>query len=171
MLDAALRDGLTRAYNRRFFMERLESEIRFALRHRTTIALLMIDLDRFKDINDRHGHLAGDHTLATFAAWIEKTIRGEDVFARYGGEEFAILTRATSRSDAYRFAERLRRGIGNQRIEYNGVHLPLTVSIGVASVPNDPADSPLGLVRAADSALYRAKEGGRNRVALSEPAD
>lgn len=167
MLDSALRDGLTKAYNKRYFMDRLESEIRFAHRHRVTLSLLLLDLDHFKLINDTHGHVAGDRVLATFAATVHKTIRNEDVFARYGGEEFAIISRSISRNDAYRFGERVRRDIEQLEVEHNGVRIPVTVSIGIATIPEDPAESPTELVQAADSALYRAKEGGRNRVFLT----
>lgn len=168
MLDSALRDGLTHAYNKRYFMDRLESEIQFALRHRVNLGLLLLDLDHFKVINDTHGHLAGDRVLAEFAQAMHRSIRNEDVLARFGGEEFAIITRAIGRNDVLRFAERLRRQTAELDVEFEGTPIPLTVSIGIATVPEDPAQSPADLLRAADEALYAAKKEGRNRVMLSE---
>lgn len=164
LFDSALRDGLTRAYNKRYFLDRLQGEMRFALRHRSPLALLLFDLDHFKQVNDTHGHLAGDRVLAEFASYVLDSIRNEDVFARYGGEEFAILSRMVGAADAVRFAERLRFGLQKLAIDYNGVIIPVTTSIGVACVPDLVLESANDMVMAADRALYRAKAQGRNQV-------
>lgn len=169
MFDSALRDSLTRAYNKRYFSDRLDSELRFALRHHSALALLLLDLDHFKQINDSYGHLAGDDALITFANHVQSTIRNEDVFARYGGEEFAIISRGISRHDAAVFAERLRKGVAALVVDAGDVSFKITVSIGVATVPESRASGPEDLIKAADAALYRAKTRGRNQVALSEP--
>lgn len=167
MLESALRDGLTGTYNKRYFLDRLDSEIKFSLRHKVNLALLMMDLDKFKDVNDTHGHLAGDKVLSSFAKMVQKSIRNEDVFARYGGEEFAIITRAISRPDVYHFADRLRQEASQLVIESDGVRIPITVSMGIATIPEDPASTPQELIKAADDMLYEAKRGGRNRVIIT----
>jgi len=168
MFDSALRDGLTRAYNKRYFQDRLQGEMRFSLRHRSPLALLLFDLDLFKGVNDTHGHLGGDRVLAEFATYIQDSIRNEDVFARYGGEEFAILCRLVSSTDAMRFAERLRRGTQALRIDHNGVIIPITTSIGVACIPDLAVDTANEFLMAADRALYQAKALGRNRIVAAK---
>ncbi len=168
MLESALRDGLTGTYNKRYFLDRLDSEIKFALRHKVNLALIMMDLDKFKGINDTHGHLAGDKVLSTFAKMVQRSIRNEDVFARYGGEEFAIITRAISRRDVFHFADRLRQEASQLAIESDGVRIPITVSMGIATIPDDPASTPQELIKAADDMLYEAKHAGRNRVVITK---
>ncbi|HWM85524.1 MAG TPA: GGDEF domain-containing protein [Kofleriaceae bacterium] len=169
MFDSALRDGLTRAYNKRFFLDRLHSEVRFALRHQSPLGLLLLDIDHFKRVNDQWGHLAGDRVLGEFAGLIMESVRDEDVFARYGGEEFAVLSRLISAGDCARFAERLRRSVEQLKAEYDGTIIPITVSIGVASVPVLRVQTANDLLRAADRALYQAKQAGRNRVVSCRP--
>ena len=164
MYDSALRDGLTKAFNKRYFSDRLESEFRFAQRHGTPLSLLILDLDHFKKINDGHGHIAGDYVLQAFATLVQNSVRTEDVFARYGGEEFAIISRAIAPDAAMRFAERLRRVVEALAIPIGVIHVKVTVSIGIASVPEAHAESPEDLLRAADRALYLAKGRGRNCV-------
>ena len=171
MYDSALRDGLTKAFNKRYFNDRLESELRFAHRHNTSLSLLLLDLDRFKLVNDRHGHLGGDHTLMTFAAAMQKSVRDEDVFARYGGEEFAVISRAIAGREAQAFAERLRIVAETLKIQHDGQYIPVTVSIGIASVPDVRVRTGDELLETADQALYWAKQNGRNRVAHYVPKD
>jgi len=166
MYESALRDGLTHAFNRKYFEERLASEVAYANRHRSPLALVLFDLDHFKQVNDEHGHLAGDHVLTTIASALHGAIRAEDVFARYGGEEFALLSRGTTAAAALSFAERIRRSIESYAFRYEGVRIPVTVSVGVASMPAAGIDDAASLVQAADGALYDAKEGGRNRVVV-----
>ena len=164
MYDAALRDGLTGAYNKKYFSERLDAEVAFALRHRAPLCLVMFDLDHFKNVNDTFGHLAGDYVLKTLAGGILESVRREDVFARYGGEEFAVLSRGLTMDDGALFGERLRAWVESYPFIHEGRRLPVTTSIGVAAVPEVDVTDPKMLVKCADEALYAAKHGGRNRV-------
>jgi diguanylate cyclase (GGDEF)-like protein len=164
MYESALRDGLTKAYNKKYFMDRIESEFRFAKRHAVPLSLLLFDIDRFKQINDDHGHIAGDHVLSQVAKKIAESIRNEDVFARYGGEEFAVLCRAIELDNALVFADRLRKSVQGMDCRHQGKDIPVTISVGVASLPNVTAEDPVTLIASADKALYAAKRKGRNRV-------
>jgi two-component system cell cycle response regulator len=165
LLSSALRDGLTRLFNKRYFLERLDAELKFARRHHTVISLLMLDLDHFKQVNDDHGHLAGDAVLEHLAQLLVRAVRNEDVVARFGGEELAVILRAIPLEPATQLAERLRRLVEHNPTKYADKQLLTTVSIGVAGYPSTNAESVDALVDAADQALYRAKNGGRNRVA------
>jgi diguanylate cyclase (GGDEF)-like protein len=171
MYESALRDGLTKAFNKKYFLDRLESELRFAKRHGTPLALIMIDIDHFKEINDTHGHIAGDHVLTALSRRLQDTIRTEDVFARYGGEEFSVIVRALDASHALAMAERLRAVIAKLEVRVGRTVIKLTVSAGVASYPECNVADSLALVAAADEALYAAKKAGRNRVqaAINSP--
>ena len=164
LMSSALRDGLTKLFNKRYFTERLDSELKFAQRHNTALSLLMLDLDHFKKVNDTLGHLAGDTVLAAIANTLHKAVRNEDVVARFGGEEIAIILRAIEIDSAFVMAERLRKLVEATKIDFDGKQLRATVSIGLASYPSTPCKTPEHLVEAADKALYRAKHGGRNRV-------
>jgi diguanylate cyclase (GGDEF)-like protein len=164
LVSSALRDSLTRLYNKRYLMERLDSEIKFALRHDSALALLMVDLDHFKKVNDTEGHLAGDAVLSQLATVLARAVRNEDVVARFGGEEIAIILRATGLDPAVHTAERLRKLVEQTKIPFQDRQLVATCSIGVAALPSTPARTPEELVEAADKALYRAKHDGRNRV-------
>ncbi len=164
MYESALRDGLTKVFNKRYFQERLESEFSYALRHRSPLSLLLFDLDHFKAVNDTAGHLAGDYALVALSELVAQTMRQEDVLARYGGEEFVILCRGVDRAGAVVFAERVRKLVAAHNFVYEGQRLTITISVGVSSVPPDGMDGAAELVQAADEALYAAKRAGRNRV-------
>ena len=164
MYEAALRDGLTGAYNKKYLLDRLETELAFANRHGSKLALVIFDLDHFKSINDTYGHLAGDYVLRNMAEGILATVRKEDVFARYGGEEFVVMSRGIDYEGTLLFADRLREWVERYPFEWEGTRLPVTTSLGVATIPGVKADTPAELIQHADDALYRAKEGGRNRV-------
>jgi diguanylate cyclase (GGDEF)-like protein len=180
LLESALRDGLTRAFNRRYFVQRLAAEVRFAERHEQPLALLMLDLDHFKQLNDRWGHIVGDGVLRALVDVLHDTLRAEDVLARYGGEEFAVLARGINADNARALAERLRRVVEGMKLSKDGTPLPVTVSIGISVLPVEAAGSPAGgaaadetstseqigrqLIERADAALYRAKHAGRNLV-------
>jgi diguanylate cyclase (GGDEF)-like protein len=161
MYQAALRDGLTGAFNRRYLEERLEAELAYARRHDTPVSLLLLDLDHFKRINDEHGHRAGDGVLGHFVRLLERAVRTEDVVARYGGEEFAVLCRDTDDTQASILAERLRAMTAFEPVAHESEKIPVTVSIGIACVRGHNAD-PRALVESADRALYAAKNAGRN---------
>lgn len=166
--QANLRDSLTGSYNRRFLNARLPEEIE---RHRRTgrpLTLLLLDLDHFKDINDRFGHATGDLALQRFAQAVTRHLRGIDQFARYGGEEFVCLLPETDIDGALSLAERIRSGIEHDGSgERAGGRPGLTVSIGVAEL-EPQQDSPESLLTRADQAMYRAKQNGRNRVELAQ---
>lgn len=166
MIDAALRDGLTRAYNKKFFQDRLDTEFAYARRHKTALSVVIFDVDFFKRVNDTYGHLAGDAVLVHLARITQSTIRTEDVLARYGGEEFAIICRGTPLLNAGILAERLRARVEQETFNVQGTRLPVTISVGVAALPEANATTPLELVRDADAALYDAKRSGRNRTRL-----
>jgi diguanylate cyclase (GGDEF)-like protein len=161
-------DGLTRIANRRHFMEVFQQELERAERQRSRLACLMIDLDHFKQINDRHGHLVGDQVLVVVAQVLKERSRKADVVARYGGEEFALLLPEADVEGAMNVAERYRRAIEQSRIATGDVTLDVTASIGVACYPNGAIWRIDELLRQADAALYRAKKAGRNRVVLAE---
>ncbi|HZF49922.1 MAG TPA: GGDEF domain-containing protein [Polyangiaceae bacterium] len=166
MYDAALRDALTKAYNRKYFLDRLETELAFARRHTSPLSLLMIDLDFFKRVNDTYGHLAGDYVLANFAKVALSALRAEDVFARYGGEEFGLICRGVQLGNGGLLGERIRAIVEASPFDYEGHRVPVTISVGVAAYPEIQAETGLQLIAAADEALYQAKRTGRNRVLL-----
>ena len=164
LMSSALRDPLTHLFNKRYFLDRLDSELKFAQRHETAVSLLMVDLDHFKVVNDTHGHLAGDAVLVNLAGVLTKAVRNEDVVARFGGEEIGIILRAIPLEPAVQLADRLRSLVQETVTEHRGVALRATASIGAAGYPTTPCESADALIEAADRALYRAKGHGRNRV-------
>ena len=166
LYESAVRDALTKAHNRRYLVERLSSEIAYAKRHGTRLALILFDIDFFKRINDTYGHLAGDDVLREVSALVSRLIRTEDVFARFGGEEFVILARGIEHANAGRFSERLRTSVERLEIASEGAVMRITISVGFASVHEieDSARTAEALMRLADERLYQAKTGGRNRV-------
>jgi len=167
MYESALRDGLTKAFNKKYFLDRLESEFAYAVRHKSPLSLIMFDIDHFKSINDTHGHLAGDYCLATMSGLVLQAIRQEDVFARYGGEEFAVICRGVELSGATMFGERIRKMVAAQMFVHGDVELKVTVSVGVAAVPDVGMRQHEELIASADEALYEAKRSGRNRVVVA----
>jgi diguanylate cyclase (GGDEF)-like protein len=167
LLDAALRDALTKAFNKGYFLDRLKTELSFATRHEVPLSLVMLDVDHFKKINDTFGHPAGDEVLVKLASAVRENIPKEAVFARYGGEEFAVLCRKVTVADAGVLAERLRREISAMLVEYEGKRIAVTMSAGVAGVPSVTASGADKLIAAADAALYEAKKQGRNCVVLA----
>lgn len=164
LVASALRDPLTRLYNKRYLLDRLDSELRFARRHDSALSLLMIDVDHFKELNDTHGHLAGDAVLANLSAALQRAVRNEDIVARFGGEELAVVLRAVELEQAAALGERLRRLAEVTVCRYRALELRATISVGVAAFPMARAETVEQLIEAADQALYRAKREGRNRV-------
>ena len=166
----AVTDGLTELPNRRQFEERLSEELARVERFGGTLALVLADLDDFKGVNDRHGHLAGDDVLRAFADVLRDTVRDIDTAARYGGEEFALLLPGADEEGAARLAERVRATMADRPIEtFPGALVTVTASFGVAAFPAAPTEGEL--FAAADGALYRAKRAGKNRVAVAERGD
>ena len=161
-------DALTGLLNRRALTERITAEMERALRYDSSMALLMIDLDHFKRVNDTYGHLVGDDVLRDVAKLLTETIRTSDMVARYGGEEFLMLLPETDDAGAELFAERIRVAIESHDFgaRSNKPGLSLTTSVGVATFPAARIESVEDLFARADAALYRAKADGRNRVRL-----
>ncbi len=163
-----LTDPLTGVYNRRFMEQRLAEEVSKARRYCFQLSILLFDLDRFKQINDRYGHQAGDQVLSEISTVVKEQLRDSDLLSRYGGEEFLVIAPNTGPAEAALLAERLRARIEanvflRERKEANGRGLNLTVSIGLASFDDDSATEET-LIGTADRNLYRAKGEGRNRV-------
>ncbi|MCU0660969.1 MAG: diguanylate cyclase [Myxococcota bacterium] len=159
-------DGLTGAYNKRYFEEEAEREIYRFCRYSRPLSLLMIDIDYFKKVNDNNGHLAGDRVLTQLSQLMMANVRREDTFCRYGGEEFALLMPETNIKGALDQAEKLRVFVQAARIEFEGMVLRVTISIGVTQA--EPGMSTVdAFVRVADENLYKAKDAGRNRVVPS----
>ncbi|TAK61485.1 GGDEF domain-containing protein [Methylobacter sp.] len=161
----AASDALTGALNRRSLEQEATRLSARCTRTGDTLALMMIDVDHFKSINDRYGHPAGDSVLKHLTAIAQKTIRSDDYFARYGGEEFCILLPSTLEKDAWLLADRLRQNYAEMAMKFNDEVLHSTVSIGVSDSLHAGVEF-ASLVAAADQAMYRAKQEGRNRVVL-----
>ena len=164
-------DYLTSVFNRRHFMERAEQELQRFKRYGSRLSLFMLDIDHFKQINDRYGHKVGDMVLTTLAQVCRAALRDVDILGRMGGEEFAVLLPETDRKTAVEVAERLREKVAQTRVPLEGgLPVQFKVSIGVSSMASD-ADNIDVLLHRADTALYEAKNSGRNRVCASvDPA-
>jgi two-component system cell cycle response regulator len=164
--DLARTDGLTGLLNHRTFMEKLAEEYRRIERDMRPFSILLMDIDKFKNVNDNYGHPVGDIALKAVAKVLKDTGRGSDFVARYGGEEFAIGMVDTNVKGAEQMAERVRKLVGKTVVaRVGGTELMLTLSIGVSSFPEDTKNK-ADLVTMADNALYQAKRLGRNRVCL-----
>lgn len=165
----AVTDGLTMLFNRRYFQDSLTREFRRLARHRALplLALAMIDIDHFKRLNDTHGHQAGDQVLKGLGKVLKNCVRLTDIIARYGGEEFVIVMPETDAEGMAVVAERIRSSVESMETMYAGSVIKVTVSIGVASYPDGDIRSEDELVKAADKALYVAKDQGRNRIVVA----
>lgn len=156
-------DGMTQTYNRRFFLETLDREISRAYRYKRPMALIMFDIDHFKKVNDTNGHLAGDSVLKEISNLIKPNIRREDIFARYGGEEFAIILPEVALDGAVTLADKLRGLVEAHTFTFEGIPIPITVSLGCAAIDSETI-TVNEFIRRADEKLYAAKAGGRNMV-------
>ena len=162
--EMATRDSLTRLFNRREFLRYLTAELKRSERYHHSMALLMLDIDHFKSVNDQHGHQAGDEALKAMAARISRNVRSVDHVSRYGGEEIILILPETERQEALSMADQLRARIEKDTFQLpSGLEITLTASIGVAVFPTD-ARTESQLVAAADAAVYEAKNEGRNCV-------
>jgi two-component system cell cycle response regulator len=157
-------DALTDIHNKRYFLEFLDREIARSSRYDRPLSLVMLDIDRFRAINEELGHLGGDFTLREISARIKGNIRKEELFARYGGEEFAVVLPETHREGATLLAERLIRVVNQRPFEYEQKQYSVTVSAGVATTTGEKSITSVELIRRADEKLYQAKNAGRNRV-------
>ena len=161
----AITDGLTKVYRRHHFLERYGEEILRTKKYKLNLSLLMIDIDHFKNFNEQYGHLYGDAVLGEVARILKQGIREVDLVCRYGGEEFAIMLPETTTPQAQLVAERLRQSIAANRFSAYGETTTITISIGIASLPEDAVEGQ-ALIDKADEALFRAKREGRNRICL-----
>ena len=157
-------DGLTQIHNNRYLTDFLDREVARSQRHQRPLSVLMLDLDKFKVVNDQHGHLCGDHVLRELSNRIRHTVRREDLFARYGGEEFALVLVESSHEQAVEVAERIRATMEQSPFWFESLPIPVTLSVGVATTNGETAVSATELLKQADANLYRAKNAGRNRV-------
>ncbi len=164
--EEAIRDSLTGTFNRRLFQEALIREVARAQRERVSMGLIVIDLDNFKAVNDRHGHQAGDRVLQAVSALLQSETRSGDVVCRYGGEEFVVVMPGATAGAACRRAEQWRRDVESMCVDYEGAILHVTFSAGVSAYPAS-ANNADEVLRAADHALFEAKRAGRNNVCMA----
>ena len=164
--ELSITDSLTGLYNRKHLMETLDNEVARSKRHKHDFAVLVIDIDHFKEYNDTYGHLAGDEVLSRLASVFKKSVRSCDYVARYGGEEFILVLPEIGPEDGVKAAERIRKKVVKENFAGDGKPREVTVSVGVASYPKD-GDDPQDIIRHADAALYKSKESGRNQVVLA----
>lgn len=166
-LHLAAQDELTGVANRRSIIAALDRDVGRAIRTRESMAVMMVDIDHFKHVNDAHGHLAGDHVLRHVVEVVRHRIRAQDIVGRYGGEEFLVLLCDTTAQGAQQLATQLREAVQSSSCAWNGQPLSVTVSVGVFGGRLEPGEIWDQLIHAADNALYRAKQGGRNRVEVA----
>jgi len=166
----AVQDRMLDVFRREYAMERLEEEFRHAKSGQVELSFIMLDLDKFKTVNDTYGHDAGDIVLKEVCAAVKPLVGTAETFARFGGEEFCVIT-SSPIHDAVALAERIRKSVEQISIDYDGNTIPVTVSLGVANanekVGSGTVSSVQDLIRLADSRLYQSKQGGRNRVTFS----
>ncbi len=160
----AITDPLTGLYNKRRFYDALKKEFLSSKRYNHSLSCLILDLDHFKEINDKYGHLAGDATLKEVGSILAKALREVDTISRFGGEEFVVLLPFTPKKDAALVAERIRKSISETNVKYEKQEIKVTTSIGVASIEDIQGGEMDALIQYADDALYQAKHNGRNRV-------
>jgi diguanylate cyclase (GGDEF)-like protein len=165
--ENSVRDGLTGCFNRTHAVEVLDAELRRARRSKLPLSLLMIDLDNFKNVNDRHGHLCGDAVLAAIGAIMKSELRGSDVKCRYGGDEFMVILPDTPVGGARQVSDNLRRAIAERPVMWNDGQITVTASFGITAV-NTADHDPRSAIARADAALYRAKQVGRNAIQVEE---
>lgn len=165
----AITDALTGLYNRRRFHDALSKEYDRSKRYSTPFSLVMLDIDHFKSVNDVYGHHIGDMVLRETAKVIQKSCRDVDTAARFGGEEFVVILPNTERDNALIGAERMRENV--EKLRFPEMDRKITVSIGISGLPDPDVDTEDKLIRCADMALYRAKQGGRNKTEIGRGSD
>jgi two-component system cell cycle response regulator len=160
-------DALTQCFNKGYFLEAIEAEVKRAKALGNPLSLMFFDLDHFKKVNDTHGHDAGDYVLVEFSKLVRESglYKQKDIFARYGGEEFCLLMPGSTKEDTAKVAEAIRAKIHTHEFTFKGVRIPVTTSLGVAEIKDDMGATEL--IKAADTALYTSKQSGRNRVTVA----
>jgi len=166
--QAANSDPMTKCFNKGYFLEAIEAEVKRARAFLTPLSLVFLDLDHFKKVNDTFGHEAGDLVLKEFSSLVRglNVLSSKDIFARYGGEEFCIMMPGTTLAMAERHADTIRAKVQAHAFVYEGKKIPVTSSLGISELRSD-MESASDLIKSADKALYQSKEGGRNRVTVS----
>lgn len=164
LYEMAITDGMTKLFIHKYFQGRLVEEFKRAKRYNRNLSLIMIDLDHFKNFNDKYGHQLGDEVLIKTSQEIKENCRSSDIPSRYGGEEFAIILPETGTEASIAFAERIRQDIEKINIKYHKKNIHFTLSAGVSSLKTNNPDSTKDFIEMADIALYISKENGRNRV-------
>lgn len=159
-------DPLTNAYNRRFGMKRLHEEFSRAVRTRGNLAVIMFDIDHFKNVNDTYGHLVGDRVIVAVCAAGQRILREDDIFVRYGGEEFCAILPGAAAQSALDVAERIRRVVSETQVEEGEQRVNVNISAGIAVYPDNAVDNEIDLLGLADKQLYNAKQRGRNCVSI-----
>ena len=168
ILEKSILDPLTDLFNRRYMEEALEKELSRAERHQYPISLILIDIDHFKQVNDKYGHHTGDEVLKVIANVLRNSVRQSDIICRYGGEEILILLPECSLQQSFFIADSIRKDISQIELDYNSHHLSnITISAGIASYP-DHGSNRKTIIHAADVALYQAKANGRNQVVVAQ---
>jgi len=170
MYDTSTRDGLTGVYNRRYFSQKIITDLSFARRHQIPCTLVILDIDHFKKVNDAYRHRTGDQVLITVIEAVGNVLRKEDIFARYGGEEFVVIAQGTDLVDGKTLGKRIQRCVAEQRIpalDDPNMIIKVTVSVGVATVPSNVSVEADVLISTADANLYHAKRFGRDQVVTS----
>src|SRR5262249_24409159 len=157
-------DALTDVHNKRYLMEFLDRELSRSARYHRPLALILFDIDHFKEINDVYGHLGGDFTLRELAASVKSVVRKEELLARYGGEEFVVVLPESTLEGAVSVSERIRSMVENHTFVFEEQEYHITISLGVASTSGAEVLTPTELIRQADERLYQAKRAGRNRI-------
>jgi diguanylate cyclase (GGDEF)-like protein len=157
-------DALTEIHNKRYLMEFLDRELARSARYHRPLTLILFDIDRFKAINDAHGHLGGDFTLRELAACVKSVVRKEELFARYGGEEFIVVLPESTLEAALCVGERLRTMVEKHSFVFEDQSFQITISLGIAAITDAASLTPVELIRLADEKLYQAKNAGRNRI-------
>ncbi|MCB0308828.1 MAG: GGDEF domain-containing protein [Bdellovibrionales bacterium] len=163
----ATTDGLTLAFNKSFFISRLDEEFSRSKRYKRNLSVILFDLDHFHRVNNTYGHIAGDYILKTLSRMISKNLRKEDLFSRFGGEEFAILLPETPHKDVIFLSEKIRQMVEETKFNYDGTPISITVSLGVCSASKN-VETWKKLLEKADQALYQAKDEGRNLVRIAQ---
>ena len=160
-------DALTQCFNKGYFLEAIEAEVKRAKALANPLSLIFFDLDHFKKVNDTHGHDAGDYVLVEFSKLVRESglYKQKDIFARYGGEEFCLLMPGSTKEDTAKVAEAIRAKIQMHEFNFKGVRIPVTTSLGVAEIKDEMGATEL--IKAADTVLYTSKQSGRNRVTVA----